>query len=306
MIRLVLRMDAPTSTSWSGFKFISPRTLLLWTAHGQTDCYYLGPEEDLKWATQPSQVPEDANVVLSNGDTVVYTPELKQGISQSYRKAVHLARFPSPDPSRLWCTVYVPMDPSLSRSAQQLICFDASSGKENPTGRVAVFVFWANRLGSEILGQNKDLQHLSPVSLQLPPPVSSSTALFEKENGGMSMTFTQPSHWIHMFENMPLLGYDQVTSIAFVLKKYLAVGMTTGVVHILPFSTFMTPSSSLLNSQKSEEGAIRTLETHDTSVTCLFATDYRQSEKDRLLLGGTSDGWVYMWDLEYVFPSSKL
>ena len=101
-----------------------------------------------------------------------------------------------------------------------------------------------------------------------------------------------------MFRDMPLLGYDQVTSIAFILKKYLAVGMRNGKVHILPFSTFMTTPSPGLGSQRVEDFAIKTLETHGMGITCLYATDYRQSDKERLLLGGTADGWVYMWDLE--------
>ena len=47
--------------------------------------------------------------------------------------------------------------------------------------------------------------------------------------------------------------------------------------------------------------AISHFHTHPSPVTSLYATETKQSDRDRLLLSGSRDGWVYMWDLEYVY-----
>ena len=69
-----------------------------------------------------------------------------------------------------------------------------------------------------------------------------------------------------------------------------------GMIHLVPLSDVMITGVKDLSSL-----ADVSFSTHQSPVSCLYATDARQSEKDHLLFSGSSDGWVYMFDLEYGF-----
>ncbi len=80
------------------------------------------------------------------------------------------------------------------------------------------------------------------------------------------------------------------------MRKAFNPSKDDGFIHIVPLSAIVVSGIHDLGNL-----AEVSFSTHSSAVTCMFATEYRQSEKDHLLLSGSSDGWVYMFDLEYVF-----
>lgn len=168
--RLVVKIESPQNTFWQGAKFLSLRTILLWTGNGQSNLYYLGPESDVCLGMKTS-ASDDVIILASNGEDVAFVKDFKMGNLQSYRYATLVARFLSPDDSHAWTTCHIPLDSSLSRSAQHLIQFDARSNAS--AGLLAVRTFWAHLFGSQI----------SPIH-SLPPATSSKLPIF----------FASPSH----------------------------------------------------------------------------------------------------------------
>ena len=74
-----------------------------------------------------------------------------------------------------------------------------------------------------------------------------------------------------------------------------------GDIYFFPFSTFFSTKSVDLKAS-----TISHFHTHDSPITSLYATETKQSDRDRLLLSGSRDGWVYMWDLEYALVFDRI
>ncbi len=82
------------------------------------------------------------------------------------------------------------------------------------------------------------------------------------------------------------------------LKKFVALGTDKGYIHLVPISTLFSLNQNVLENASC---FVFKLEKNNSPITCLYATEVKQTDKDRLLISGSEDGWVTFWDLEQVF-----
>jgi hypothetical protein len=265
-IKLVCKIEA-LDGNWAGSQFLSFKSLVLWTTNGNCNVYYLGPRSEFEMQERKA-VPEDSIVLFSDGTHVFYTLDLKMGNAASYNHFELLARFESPDDSHSWICCFIDRDPALSRCARHFIMFDDRPGKE--CGSANVFTFWASVMKSEI-----------------------SPSIHVRYQPSDPILFNSPSHAFNVFSEWPDLKSLNASCVIMVLKKFLCFGTKQGEIYITPFSMAFSGADLDLKACSST-----VLQTHGTVITSLCTSEFRQSDRDRLLFAGTIDGWVYIWDLE--------
>ncbi|KAJ3322647.1 hypothetical protein HDV06_002861 [Boothiomyces sp. JEL0866] len=242
-----------------GAKFLSARTLLIWTARGPSFIYYLGSALDLKHYSS-ANIPPRCVILASNGSGAVVVDRLDIGKYDTYKEATCIGTFPTQDEMSIKLCVS-----SLNSQQQSIIAFSTNNLQ---SVEIRLTNFWASLFGSNmttnILGDDKQT-----LTLQF----------------DISKTINMSQVW-H-------IGKKQVqyTTMVALLKKYIAVGFADGTIAIVPQTTILTEDQNYWM-----KTAVRILIGHNNSISCLFVPDFAQLSTKNILLSGDSGGKVIMWN----------
>ncbi|KAL2911240.1 hypothetical protein HK105_209296 [Polyrhizophydium stewartii] len=321
----IYRLEGPTAEflarfqcpdadrSWAGARFLSARSVMLWTVRGAAFVYYLGPEADLR-TTECAKISRNAIVLLSDGVTAVYVDRLDIGASnyQAYKTPVCIGRL---DPGRMRhpLACFVPASPSVQQS-QMLLHFETLGGLRF---RVHQTHFWASLFGSNVSHVHiPDAKHAIAGLAQAGSPlgelpVSTTLSLTSVGRASRPDTLAQspsqphvlyiPAHYgkgvldvYGLADVWPMaqISGTRATCCALVLKRHVALGHEDGSIIVAPLS------APLAHSLDNSIPHMRVLAGHASAVTAMFVPAFRADGVRSRLLTGSQDGTVKLWDVE--------
>ncbi|RKO93465.1 hypothetical protein BDK51DRAFT_29812, partial [Blyttiomyces helicus] len=123
----------PVSAPWSGARFLSARTLMLWTSAATLRIFYLGPESDLTRGAAAA-IPPTAVVLFSDETSAIWVQDMAVGEKDyvSYSAIEPIATLMTPKPSRY--SITCPLGPLRVLSLH---------GAEGAEREISVWSFWA-------------------------------------------------------------------------------------------------------------------------------------------------------------------
>ncbi|TPX36151.1 hypothetical protein SmJEL517_g01417 [Synchytrium microbalum] len=266
--------------AWAGSRFMSARTILLWTMAGSAFLFYIGPESEIKHSAI-KEVPPSSIVLFSDGAAASYCSRLVPGAQDylTYRATTLLASFShsldsssTTSPSRAATVIYIP--PCLSQPTHYLASFQRD-------GTVTQWTFWASISGKELID----------IGVAKSPRSDRNTKMVVK-----------PSKEWNLADSWPLQKLENSLSMSIatpIQDHHLAVGYVDGSIRIMPLSTPFFHNVNDVNSLPD----VATLTGHTAKVTSLLAPSPSQCDGRRYLISGSADCSVRVWDLEQ--PTAK-
>ncbi|TPX50852.1 hypothetical protein SeLEV6574_g00678 [Synchytrium endobioticum] len=276
------RLDEPIGQRWAGSKFMSARTVLLWTVSGHAYMYYIGPESELTHGPA-NQVPPSSVVLFSDGIMASFCSKLIPGIQDylTYRATTLLASFayskeaPTTPPTsstmraRPATLAYIP--PSVTKLGHHLASFRQNSG------HVTQWTFWASISGKQLSQQ---------VGISEPAGI-------ERD---FKFVVIPAKEW--NFEDLwPLPNFaDTVmaSTVTSIQGNKLAVGYVDGSIRVMPISTPFYYNVNDIHQLPD----VLALIGHTNKVTALLAPNRSQCDGRRYLISGSDDCSVRVWDLQ--------
>ncbi|KAI9204248.1 uncharacterized protein BJ171DRAFT_506741 [Polychytrium aggregatum] len=263
---------------WMGARFLSARTILLWTKNSKAFVYYLGNEKDIHRTTS-NLIPPNAIVLVSDGSTTIYVnrDSLLDYLETPTNTKVLVAAFEGTSDEYNSVMCLVPSDPHHPNSCHYLLSFRNTRSKCDD---IDVWPFWASNIGSRVALGIQEAPYLAAVG-------KAGLERIIQFRGPRTVRFSA----IWPIKRISLL---EITSITLVMEKYVAVGLNNGNIHIcLVSAPFFHSVEDLV-----EHHSIRMLKAHTGSITCLHTPSLSLTRGKHILFSGSEDSTVKAWDIE--------
>ncbi|KAH6566901.1 hypothetical protein BASA50_002582 [Batrachochytrium salamandrivorans] len=316
--KTLVQIQCPeTRRSFSGFKFLSARSLAIWTTGGTAYLYYLGPSSDVS-ISPCSDVTSDAIVLASDGFFAIHVKQMEIGLNDYHGYTATcigiLKSGNDPDIHSMPVTVcIVPLNPSVAQSHMTLLRFQM---QPHNTFHLSQTYFWASLFGFNVC----DI-HLPPPSLE-----KSVTAVANPSTlANIPLIFVP--HSDHSFEDIwPVkhMSGTRATSATLILRKHVVLGHEDGSIVVAPASVpifshvydhnvyhhdhrcYDLPRHNdeshangdyIPHSHDVSDSLICILKGHRSAVTALFVPHFRTDGIRERLLSGSRDGIVKLWNV---------
>ncbi|KAJ3141085.1 WD repeat-containing protein 7 [Geranomyces variabilis] len=257
-LQLSCKLPCLENAPWVGGKFLSAKSVLLWTTT-EASIYYIGLAKDVIKADQMSSTPDGAVFLFRRGDIGWYVKRMDTGRPQEPRSftLVHSLRVAigDHDACTFMCHVY-----GKDSGTHHHFAFDNA-------GNISHWQYFA--------GQNVKQSAVGEAPLN--PNAKSSP----------DTEYTFDTTWPLQHEPQP-----QIVAVTSVLNRLAALGYDNGVISILPISTIFQPATQWASE------IMFSLQGHHGPVTSLFVPTGRESAGKNLLISGGDDCSIKIWSMD--------
>ncbi|TPX62514.1 hypothetical protein PhCBS80983_g00232 [Powellomyces hirtus] len=248
---------------WRGGKFLSAKSVLLWTA-SSAYLYYIGSEKEIMKTDQISTLPDDAVILFSRGGAGVYVKRMETGPSHNSERSFNLitelaAENAQPGIGFFMCHMHA----KVSGFHHQLAF--------SPSGEIECWSYFA--------GQNIKQQSHSAVNREA---IDSLTRI--SPDAG----YTFNSLWPLKQES----HRPKVKAVTSSLNRFVALGYDTGDICVMPIAAIFQ------NVDQWQNDVQFTLRGHSGAVTCLFAPNAKEAAGKNVLISGGEDCTIKIWNMD--------
>ncbi|KAL5036344.1 hypothetical protein BDV3_005042 [Batrachochytrium dendrobatidis] len=308
--------------SWAGFKFLSERTMILWTTDGTSHVYYLGPADDLN-SISCLDIPNDVIALVSDGKTAVYVNQSKITINsyQDYKKATCIAVFDTSNSLQSHLNMHVlicVVEANLAahQNSMLLLRFEMEA---QSTFRLTQTHFWASLLGQNVrnvcMPNITDKENLAQISLAATNRTTPEAKQYQFEM--LSIASNVEIAFQDLWPVQHMSG-TRATAATLILRKHIVLGHEDGSIVVAPASVpifshqydrsglqpdhthydrLQNNSSDDVGHQDVSDSLICILRGHKNAITALFVPHFRTDGVRERLLSGSRDGIVKLWNV---------